>query len=263
MRRIGPRAASGSRGRARVEPGKRPLSVSAKEDPGMYSRPRAAMLLLFDIAAAAITEHDDWHTHEHFPERLAIPGFARGSRWIARKGTPRYFVMYEVRNLATLASAPYLERLNKPTPWTSKMMQSYVGMRRALCEVAASFGSGLGCAALLIRFAPDAGRGAVLRGWLAEEVLPRLVGRPGIASARIFTASLTAPMTREQQIRGKDAGLHSMVLVTGYEPDAVAALADNDLGTERFVAHGAAAAGFARGIYQHAFTLTHGESPTN
>jgi hypothetical protein len=123
----------------------------------MHAKPEAAMLLLFDIAASAITEHDDWHTHEHFPERLAIPGFQRGSRWIARSATPRYFVMYEVRNLATLVSGPYLERLNHPTPWTAKMMQSYVGMRRALCEAVAGFGSGLGCAALLIRFVPGAG----------------------------------------------------------------------------------------------------------
>lgn len=226
----------------------------------MHSRPDAAMLLLFDIAADAITEHDDWHTHEHFPERLRIPGFLRGSRWIARSGPPRYFVMYEVQNLDTLASAPYLERLNNPTPWTSKMMRNYVGMRRALCEVAASFGSGLGCTALLIRFVPDAGQDAAMRRWLADEVLPGLVKRPGIASACLFTTTFAAPMTREQQIRGKDAGLHSAVLVTGYETDVVAALADNDLSTERFATHGAALADHACGVYQHTFTLTNGES---
>jgi hypothetical protein len=227
----------------------------------MHSKPDAAMLLLFDIAADAITEHDDWHTHEHFPERLAIPGFLRGSRWIARNGTPRYFVMYEVRNLDTLASAPYLERLNNPTPWTAKIMQRYVGMRRALCEVAAGFGSGLGCTALLIRFAPAADRDAELRRWLTDDVLPGLVERPGIASVRLFTTTLAAPMTREQRIRGRDAGLHSAVLVTGYEMDVVAALAESDLCSEHFAAHGATLADHAGGVYQHAFTLTSGESP--
>ena len=83
---------------------------------------KAAMLLSFDVASDAIDEHDDWHTHEHLPERLSIPGFLRGTRWIAQQGRPRYFVMYEVKELATLASAAYLERLNNPTPWTAKMM---------------------------------------------------------------------------------------------------------------------------------------------
>jgi len=41
---------------------------------------QAAMLLSFDVAREAIRQHDDWHTHEHLPERLSIPGFLRGSR---------------------------------------------------------------------------------------------------------------------------------------------------------------------------------------
>ncbi len=218
------------------------------------------MLLAFDIAADAIAEHDDWHSHEHMPERLSIPGFLRGSRWIACSGTPRYFVMYEVQSLAVLASAPYLERLDNPTPWTAKMMRSYVGMRRALCDVAASFGAGIGGSALLIRFAPGEGRSAALHGWLAGEVLPRLAGRPGIAGAHLFAASLAAPMTREQQIRGRDAGLASAVLVTGYDGDAVAALAGDELGAERFAAHGAPAADRAGGSYRLAYSLTAAEA---
>ena len=82
----------------------------------------AAMLLSFDVAPEAITEHDDWHTHEHLEERLSIPGFLRGTRWVALRGQPRYFVLYEVAELATLTSAAYLERLNNPSTWKSKIM---------------------------------------------------------------------------------------------------------------------------------------------
>jgi hypothetical protein len=46
---------------------------------------QAAMLLTFDIVEEAIPEHDDWHTHEHLPERLSIPGFLRGTRWVSRR----------------------------------------------------------------------------------------------------------------------------------------------------------------------------------
>ena len=74
----------------------------------------AAMLLSFDIAPEAIDEHDHWHTHEHLPERLAIPGFLRGTRWVALRGQPRYLVLYEVAQLATLTSDAYLARLNSP-----------------------------------------------------------------------------------------------------------------------------------------------------
>ena len=47
---------------------------------------KAAMLLTFDIEDAAIGEHDDWHTHEHLLERLSIPGFLRGTRWVSFQG---------------------------------------------------------------------------------------------------------------------------------------------------------------------------------
>ena len=98
----------------------------------------AAMLLSFDVAAEAIAEHDDWHTHEHFPERLSIPGFLRGTRWVSLRGQPRYFVMYEVAELSTLVSDAYLQRLNNPSPWTSKVMTRYQGMSRGFCSVTAS-----------------------------------------------------------------------------------------------------------------------------
>ena len=96
---------------------------------------KAAMLLSFDVVDEAIPEHDDWHTHEHLEERLSIPGFVRGTRWVSLDGKPRYFVMYEVERLATLQSEAYLERLRqKPTPWTLKMRALFKSMTRNVYE---------------------------------------------------------------------------------------------------------------------------------
>ena len=130
------------------------------------------MLLSFDVEAGAIEEHDRWHTHEHLPERLSIPGFRRGTRWIATEGGPRYLVLYEVESLCTLASEAYLARLNNPTPWTTKMMPHYRGMNRGLCAVLGSFGFGQGGVAALIRFAAEASPSAPLKRWLLDEALP-------------------------------------------------------------------------------------------
>ena len=107
------------------------------------------MLLSFDIDPEAIDEHDQWHTHEHLPERLSIPGFRRGTRWVATEGKPRYMVLYEVESLHVLASEAYLARLNNPTPWAIRMMPHYRGMRRGLCAVVGSFGLGQGSVAAL------------------------------------------------------------------------------------------------------------------
>jgi hypothetical protein len=215
---------------------------------------KAAMLLSFDIASDAMAEHDDWHSHEHLPERLAIPGFLRGSRWTALNGQPRYFVMYEVENLGTLVSEAYLQRLNNPTPWTSKIMPSYRGMTRGLCAVVASHGAGMGHFGLLIRFEPEPDAKASLDRWLIDEVLRRLPAQRGLVGAHLLEAAASSQMTNEQRIRGADAGVVSAVLVTGYSRSSLEALADGSLGRTRFEARGARHVTIA--VYQTEYTLT-------
>jgi len=218
---------------------------------------QAAMLLAFDIAAEAVDEHDDWHTHEHLPERLAIPGFLRGTRWVAVQGQPRYLVLYEVERLETLASAAYLERLNHPTPWTSKMMPHYRGMTRGLCSVAASTGSGQGHFGLLVRFKPGPGTERRLEEGLRRDILAPLPLRPGLGSVHLLHGVLAAAMTNEQRIRGADGGVDWAVLVTGYRQEAVAALATAELGARRLEAQGASAVTAA--VYRSDYTLAAGE----
>ena len=138
----------------------------------------AAMLLSFDVVPEAISEHDDWHTHEHLPERLSIPGFLRGTRWVALRGEPRYAVLYEVADLPTLTSPAYLERLNKPSAWTSKMMPHYRGMSRGFCLVTGSFGLGTGHVSVLLRFKPKPGSDAALRRWLLQDLWSPLLALP-------------------------------------------------------------------------------------
>ena len=46
-------------------------------------------------------------------------------------------------------------------------------------------------------------------------------------------------MTSEQAIRGRDATVHSALLVTGYDQAAVLALGESDLSDARMVGRGA------------------------
>lgn len=191
----------------------------------------AAMLLSFDVDADAIDEHDRWHTQEHLPERLSIPGFRRGTRWTATDGGPRYMVLYEVDSLEILASQAYLTRLNNPTPWTTRMMPLYRGMNRGLCAVRGSFGFGQGGTAALIRFTPQALQAEQLNRWLLEEALPAVPTTAGLGSAHLLHSAQAAAMTNEQRIRGADGGVDSALIVTGYDSDEVTAHARKLMGS--------------------------------
>src|SRR4029434_1223289 len=212
------------------------------------------MLLTFEVEQAAIPEHDDWHTHEHLPERLSIPGFLRGTRWVSLHGMPRYFVMYEVDQLATLQSEAYFERLNIPMPWTSKIMPNYRGMTRGLCSVSSSLGVGLGQIGLLIRFKPRTGMESSLRAWLINDTLPRLPSRRGLGSAHLFEGALTPHMTKEQQIRGADAGVDWALFVTRYGDDALSRLMHGDLSRTQIEEHGSTAV--SQAMYRMQYMLT-------
>jgi hypothetical protein len=215
------------------------------------------MLLSFDVVPEAVAEHDDWHTHEHLPERLSIPGFLRGSRWVAVHGQPRYLVLYEVAELATLTSAAYLERLNNPTAWTRTMMPHYRDMRRGLCAVVGSHGLGVGNLSYVVRFKPRAQFEGTLRRWLLKEALPALPAQRGIGSAHLLQGAAAAQMTHEQSIRGPDAGVDSAILLMGYEADALLAVAQELLGPRQLEGRGAP--GAVEALYRLDYTLTHAE----
>lgn len=215
------------------------------------------MLLSFDIVPEAVEEHDHWHTHEHLPERLGIPEFLRGTRWIALEGGPRYLVLYEVVQLGTLASEPYLARLNNPTLWSAKMMPNYRRMSRGLCSVIGSFGLGMGHLCAVVRFKPEARAAAAMRRWLAGEALPSLPSRAGIASAHLIEGALTPAMTNEQRIRGADAGVDSALLLTAYDRDALTELVDSAFSASSLEQRGAT--GVARAIYRIDYSLARAE----
>jgi hypothetical protein len=217
----------------------------------------AALLLSFDVDLEAIEEHDRWHTQEHLPERLSIPGFLRGTRWIATEGGPRYMVLYEVESLATLTSEAYLARLENPTPWTTRMMPHYRGMTRGLCAVLGSFGSGQGGTAALIRFTPEESRSADLHRWLLEQALPTVPQRPGLGSAHLLRGAQAAAITNEQRIRGADRGVDSALIVTGYDGNAVAACAHELISADGLPKRGADPLGCA--TYRLSYSLAGAE----
>ena len=83
-------------------------------------------------------DYNLWHSLEHMPERMSVKGFFRAFRCVGIRGTnnnDKYFMMYDVKSKDVLSSKQYLERLNNPTDWTSKILSKYVYPSRAICEV--------------------------------------------------------------------------------------------------------------------------------
>lgn len=203
---------------------------------------KGRMVIWFEVDKPdIIPEHEDWHLHEHMYERLGIPGFLRGRRAATLADPRRYFVTYEVENLDVLTSPAYHHCLNNPTPWTQKHMPHQRNIVRSLCRVSGAYGAGIGQFVTTIRLSPVPGKEEALRAYLSGDTLPSLPSKQGLTSAHLVEAvKQTGPKTNEQMLRGgKDGEADWVILVDGYDSDAVRNVLAGPLSAERLAAQGA------------------------
>jgi len=186
---------------------------------------KSALAMWWTITPEMRVEFEDWHAHEHFPERLSLPGFQRGSRWSSVDGSGGVFVMYELEHHDVLTSPEYRARLDAPTPWSTRLMPHHVGMVRSQTRVVESFGSGVGGHLATVRLSPGATGENALRHRL-RDVLQALPMTKGFTGAHLLTTDTPqAPLTTEQKIRGHDATADWIVVLAGYDLAAIEATA--------------------------------------
>jgi len=220
---------------------------------------RAAIAMWWDISAEKKVEFEHWHSHEHLPERLAIAGFRRGSRWAAADGGPAFFVLYELDDYETLSSPQYLERLNHPTPWSTQLMPHHRNMVRSQCRVDASVGEGVARGMLTLRLSPRAGSSDALRTFLVE-LAGKIASLAGTTAAHLLhTQSPDIALTTEQRIRGgRDPSADWIFLAGGYDLAALQGLRAAELSDNTLSRHGAES-DMQAGLY----TLSHAYTPAS
>jgi len=219
---------------------------------------KAALAMWWDISPDMLNEFQDWHSHEHFRERLGIPGFHRATRWRSADGGEAIFVLYELQDHAVLSSPAYLARLNSPTPWSTKMAPHHRNMVRSQCHVLTSVGGSVAGSALTVRFSPETGQEAEMLGALKKlvAVLPAQAGCTGAHVLRHEAPDIA--QTTEQRIRGGDGFADWIMVVTGYEEANLRAIAESELSHKAL--HRAGAAEVPRWDF---FTLCHSAVPAD
>lgn len=210
---------------------------------------QAALAMWWDIAPDVRSGFEDWHSHEHFPERLGIPGFRRASRWSSASGGEGIFVLYELEGYGVLSSPHYLASLNSPTPWSTRMMPHHRNMVRSQCHVLESRGAGVARHALTVRLSPAPSRDDALREF-CRSLIGNLVARPGLTGAHLLRhQSPPIAATTEQKLRnGADRTADWVFVACGYDAAALTALAQAELAADALAAQGAAP-GAVSGLY--------------
>lgn len=175
--------------------------------PGRDCQP-GVLFVLNDVLKGMDEEFTRWYQQEHLTERLALPGFRRARRYRSVDGQPNYMVVYDCDTVQTLASAPYLDRVEHPSPWTRKIMPHFVNMERSACSETWSAGVGMGGAAIVTHCKPIHGREEDARCFIRKELGPGLMENPSIVRIALWETNVGVTVTpsAERKLRhGKDA----------------------------------------------------------
>ena len=193
-----------------------------------------AVLVWNDVANEGRQQFYEWHDKEHMPERLSIPGFRRGRRFVKPGHSPEWLTMYEADDLSVVTSPEYLARLNAPTPGTVNALRYFLNTSRAVCRVVHSIGSSTGGHVLAMRFNVPGDRSDAMCRYLCAEAFPRLIVLTGIVACHLFAADQSASFVNTAESSTRQFDVPSWVLLCeatnpGAAEQARALLAGPDL----------------------------------
>lgn len=174
-----------------------------------------------DILPEMRDEFFEWHPREHMQERMGVPGFLRGRRFISTGGGEEFLTLYEASEPELLVSDVYRKRLSNPTDWSKTVLPAFRNNLRGVCRIVTSQGYGDGGYVLTLRYdAPDdADDGVVagaVKGWIDR---PRVTGVHLIRTDRELS-TIDPSLNRGRVILSPDR----ILIVEGSTLDALKAI---------------------------------------
>lgn len=180
-----------------------------------------AFLALWNDRAEDRADYEAWHSREHIPERLGIPGILAGRRYVDGNGPlPAYFTLYSLADLEVLSSQAYAAVIGQPTPWSRSMRPALSRMYRRGCHTQLSLGAGVAghLAATLLR-RRDGGRDVADFGAIAD--------MPPISALHLGQVRDIAPLPFEQPPSDDLPVADAILLIEGFDEASFAASLDS------------------------------------
>jgi hypothetical protein len=188
------------------------------------------LLVFMNPPPAFEEEFNAWYDLEHVPERLSVPGFVTGLRYISTGPAPRFLAIYDLDAPDVMDSPEYLRVAHdRSSPWT-KRVTARARVQRHAGEQIYPGDRITGCAARItvLRF-----RG--LRAEMAETVISGMranfEGRPEVRQVRVLAdpsraggtdflgvVEARAPLPETLDLAHFGAAADALDLVGSYSP---------------------------------------------
>jgi hypothetical protein len=211
----------------------------------------AVVAIWNDIPDETRAQFYDWHNIEHMPERVGIPGFRRGRRYVAMDAAtrPEFFTLYELDTMQVAQGMDYANRLNDPTPATRHVTSRFQNTFRALSRVLVSHGPGAGGVLLTIRFGCDEQHIPGLKA------LVRAAGQAArVTGAHFCQGDAAASTVRTTEYQGRtdvQAPPDCFIMIEATDAEAL-----SQIMLDRAMTGAGATGPYERGVYRLEYTRT-------
>jgi len=149
------------------------------------NQPLGALLMVtVDIDPDNAADLNDWYAEEHFPEKLAEPGYRGARLYVHHEDAAKYVALYDLDDSQTASPSP---EHRKPASERSKqMIGSWKAWTRGVWdELPCAFAGPPQSAVLLVTIEIDPSDAEELDRW-CEDHLPEKLAQPGFVHARRF-----------------------------------------------------------------------------
>ncbi|HEY9316734.1 hypothetical protein J2732_001843 [Achromobacter deleyi] len=161
------------------------------------SIPHGLLFVASDVGAADEPDFNRWYDREHVEERVRIPGFLSGARYVSRSGGRKYLGLYRTESLAAFTTADYRAAFERQTPWSIANLDRMRDPMRRVCAVEAVTGFGSGSQLIVLPL--PGGEDAAARIAQARAAGQALSQADGFVQSYLLVpdATLSTPLPRE------------------------------------------------------------------
>lgn len=200
----------------------------------------------------------EWHPREHMQERMGVPGFRRGRRYIAVEADIEFFTLYEASEPELLVSDVYRERLANPTEWSLSVLPSFRNNLRGVCRIESSAGYADGGFLATIRFEAAEGRDEETVAAAVSGALAGLVETPRVTGVHVARCDQQLSSGNQSLQRGRTISVPNLIVLV--ETSTLDAARDFVAGFDATL-HEAGGANVKAGIYKLEYQVMNYASP--
>lgn len=194
----------------------------------MAERNYGLLMVMTQPAPAMEEEFNAWYDTEHLPERMALPGFLSGLRYVCLDGYPRYLALYDLDHLGAVETSEYKSISGDNfSQWTKRVTSRMPVWRIVATQAAPGNTVTARAARLLVASFDDTGAGAAaVAAGLARVFEPIREAR----QVRLFTehagdmirhygiAALAAPLSTSLEFSRGGEACEGLCAVNTYAP---------------------------------------------